>query len=243
MITLNDGNIHLVASDDGVNIVGGVDGSGIGGRPGQNTFASSGDNHLDIHGGYHVIDASGDGLDVNGTINMTGGVVIVHGPTGNMNGALDYDRGFTLTGGFLVAAGSVGMAQTPDTSSTQCSVMLNPSSAVPAGAIIRVESEAGEDIVTFAPIKAYQSVVISSPELTMGSTYAVYFGGQSTGDVTDGLYSGGTYSDGLAGSHLHNLRCVDRTWLGRRHGAAVAEGGNLIRPDISRILWKFLALQ
>jgi hypothetical protein len=34
------------------------------------------------------VDALGDGLDVNGAISMSGGRVIVIGPTGNMNGAL-----------------------------------------------------------------------------------------------------------------------------------------------------------
>ena len=40
---------------------------------------------------------------------QTGGTVIVHGPTEYMNGALDYDGGFKLTGGLLVAAGSAGI--------------------------------------------------------------------------------------------------------------------------------------
>jgi hypothetical protein len=196
VITINDGNIHLVASDDGINVVGGVDGSSIGGRPGQNNFNSSGNNYLYIHGGYIAIDATGDGLDINGPIDMTGGVVIVNGPTRNDNGALDYFGAFEITGGFLVAVGSSGMAQAPGTSSIQYSVMLNFSSAQPGGTMVHIETEDGEEILTFVPTKAYQSVVLSSPELENGSTYVVYSGGSSTGTVTDGLYSGGTYTAG-----------------------------------------------
>jgi hypothetical protein len=44
------------------------------------------------------------------------------------------------------------------------------------------------------PTKSYQSFVLSSPELEIGSTYVVYVGGQSTGASTDGVYSGGAYS-------------------------------------------------
>jgi hypothetical protein len=68
--------------------------------------------------------------------------------------------------------------------------------ALAAGTLFHIEDESGEDILTFAPAKAYQSVVLSSPELENGSVYIVYTGGSSIGTVTDGLYSGGTYTPG-----------------------------------------------
>ena len=61
-------------------------------------------NRLIINGGYIAVNADGDGFDINGSIIMTDGTVIVHGPTANMNGAVDYDRTFNMSGGFLVAA-------------------------------------------------------------------------------------------------------------------------------------------
>jgi hypothetical protein len=195
-ITIDDGTMRIVASDDGINAVGGNDGSAMGGRPGQNPFDFSGDHHLYVNGGYLVIDVTGDGLDINGPIDMTGGVVIVNGPTGNNNGALDYAGAFNITGGFLVAVGSSGMAQAPSASSTQYSVMHTFPLPQAAGAMVHVEAEGGEEILTFVPTKAYQSVVLSSPELENGSTYFVYSGGSSTGTVADGLYSGGTYTPG-----------------------------------------------
>jgi hypothetical protein len=127
---------------------------------------------------------------------MTGGDVIINGPTADFNGALDYYGTFKITGGFLVAVGSSGMAQAPSTSSTQYSVMMTFPSAQSAGTMVHFESEDGKDILTFVPEKAYESVVLCSPELKYGSTYVVYSGGRSTGTVTDGLYSGGTYSGG-----------------------------------------------
>ena len=195
-ITINDGNIHLVASDDGINAAGGNDGSSIDGRRGQNAFDFSGDKYLYVNGGYVVIDATGDGLDINGSVKMTGGVVIANGPTSNNNGPLDYLGAFEVTGGFLVAVGSSGMAQAPSTSSTQYSVALAFPSALPAGTMVHIEAENGQDILTFVPTKEYQSVVLCSPELENGSTYIVYTGGSSTGTITDGLYSGGTYTAG-----------------------------------------------
>lgn len=63
----------------------------------------------------------------------TGGTILVCGPTGNGNGALDYDGSCEITGGILVAAGSSGMAEAPGSSSSQCSLMVTYSSTQPAG--------------------------------------------------------------------------------------------------------------
>lgn len=143
VITINGGDIAIVSNDDGLNVAGGVDGSGMnmgpgfgggpGGRPnrggaapggatGQDAFTYTGSYYLYINGGTVYIEAAGDGIDVNGAIEMTGGVVVVNGPTEQMNGALDYDALFTITGGFFVAAGSAGMAQAPGAASTQPSL-------------------------------------------------------------------------------------------------------------------------
>ena len=196
VLTINDGTIHIIASDDGINAAGGNDGSAMGGRPGQGSFELSGDYHLYVNGGYIAVDATGDGLDINGPIGMTGGVVIVNGPIANNNGALDYTGAFNITGGFLVAVGSSGMAEAPSTSSTQYSVMYNFASAQAAGTMVHIEAKGGEEILTFVPTKAYQSVVLSSPELENGTTYVVYSGGSSTGSVADGFYSDGAYTAG-----------------------------------------------
>jgi hypothetical protein len=196
VITINDGTIHVVASDDGINAAGGMDGSSINRRPGQNPFESSGNYRLTINGGHIAVDAIGDGLDINGPIDMTGGVVLVNGPIRNDNGALDYSGAFNITGGFLVAVGSAGMAQAPSASSTQYSVMHTFPSAQAAGTMVHVEAQDGQEILTFVPTKAYQSLVFSSPELENGATYLVYTGGSASGTAADGLYSGGAYTAG-----------------------------------------------
>lgn len=194
IITINDGDIHISSSDDGINGAGGNDGSGMQGWGGQD--ASSGNNCLYINGGYIVVDGNGDGIDINGSIVMTGGDVIVNGPTENMNGALDYDASFKITGGFLVAAGSSGMAQIPGATSTQCSVLLNFRSSLQAGTLFNIQNSDGKSILSFVPTKRFQSIAFSSTELIKGSTYNVYYGGSSTGTFKDGLCLDGTYSPG-----------------------------------------------
>lgn len=200
VITINDGIIHIVASDDGLNVAGGNDGSGMnrgpGGRQGGDAVTYTGSYYLYINGGYVVVDAAGDGVDVNGAVEMTDGVVIVNGPTAQMNAALDYDASFKITGGFFLAVGSSGMAQAPDTSSTQYSLLLNLNNTQAAGTLVHIQNSAGEDILTFAPSKNYESISLSSPELAQGEVYTVYLGGETTGTGNDGLYSGGAYTGG-----------------------------------------------
>lgn len=206
VITLNNGNISVIASDDGINVAGGVDGSGAmpgpgrgrggpGAAQGSETFTYTGDYYLYINGGTIVVDAAGDGLDANGAIEMTGGVVVVNGPTESMNGALDYDGTFNISGGYLVAVGSAGMAQAPGAASTQNSVLLNLNGTLPGGTLVNIQNEAGESLLTFAPSKEFQSIAFSSPELATGD-YTLNYGGSADGTSVDGLYTDGTYSAG-----------------------------------------------
>lgn len=197
IITINSGNIHVTSSDDGINVAGGAgtETQIPGTRPGDN-FTGASTYFMYINGGYVYVNANGDGLDANGSIVMTGGTVIVNGPTANNNAPLDYDGTFTISGGYLVAAGSSGMAQAPSTSSTQNSVKVTFSSSQTANKLINIQSAAGVSLLTFAPVKNYSSVVLSTPNLVTGTAYDIYQGGASTGTLLDGLYSGGTYSGG-----------------------------------------------
>lgn len=172
-ITVNGGTLRVIASDDGFNAAGGNDGSAVNGRPGQNPFAQTGNYKLTINGGTIYVEAQGDGLDANGPIEMTAGTVIVNGPTANNNGALDYTGSFNISGGFFVAVGSTGMAQAPSQSSRQYSVIYNFQAAQPAGELVRIETTSGQEVLTFAPSKAFQSVVFSSPELQNGRQYVL----------------------------------------------------------------------
>lgn len=203
VIRVRGGTIHLTASDDGINVSGGQDESGMMGGPGfrgrpgagpgggwagQDTF-TTGDQFLEVSGGYTLINAGGDGIDANGTIEMSKGVLIVNGPTESMNGALDF-QGFKITGGLLVAAGSAGMAQAPGESSTQYSVLLSFGTRIQGGTLLRIVSEAGEEVLSFSPAKEYETLVLSSPDLEE-ATYRVTVGGRSSAVSRDGLYGEG----------------------------------------------------
>lgn len=195
-VIVNDGSISVVSSDDGFNSAGGNDSSSSG-RPGQNSFQTASNATLEFHGGTIYVRASGDGLDSNGTLTITGGVIIVDGPTDSGNGALDYDGSCTIDGGTLIAAGMSGMAQMPSSSSSQASVMITFSSMQSAGTLISI-LDGNDALLSYAPDISFNCIVISTPSMIQGSTYTLASGGTVSGDVTGNAYLNGFVSDASA---------------------------------------------
>ncbi len=192
-ITMNEGDVHVISADDGFNAAGGNDSSAMGGRPGMNGF-SEGTGTLTINGGYVYINALGDGLDANGTFDMTDGYVIVDGPSNSGNGAFDYGASCSMTGGFLVAVGASGMAQMPSQASINC-VMIGLGQTVSEGTLVNISDSNGNTIFTFEGAKSYDNMVLCTSDLKTGETYTVKTGGSVTGTAVDGVYTG-TYTGG-----------------------------------------------
>ena len=193
-IVISGGNISIVASDDGINAAGGNDGSSTSGRPGMGWFSSS-TGSIDISGGYILVDASGDGIDSNGPIDMSGGIVLVSGPTSGMNGAFDHDGEATVTGGVLIATGSAGMASGFSSAENQGAMFLSFSSQK-GGSAIAVVDKSGKVILSFTPNKAYQTAVITSPDIQVGESYDIVLGTAVTDTDENGFTQSGTLSGG-----------------------------------------------
>ncbi len=195
-IDLTGGEISVTASDDGLNAAGGADSSGFGGPGfggGDRFGAASSDVYIRIAGGKLYVNASGDGIDSNGNLIISGGETYVDGPTGNGDGALDYDGTATITGGILVAVGSSGMVQNFGTASTQGSILLNFSTG--SKSAVTLTDAQGNVLVSYTPSKTYNSVVISCPGLVQGGTYTVSACGQSSSVTLSSLI----YGSGMGG--------------------------------------------
>lgn len=112
--------------------------------------------------------------------------------TNSANGAIDYNGSFAISGGTLLAIGSSGMAQAPDTNSSQPVLMVNLTSLQPAGTLLSIMDGAGTLLTATVPDKAYQSVVYSAPQLEVGDTVTISFDGTASGEAIEGLYPDGT---------------------------------------------------
>ncbi len=154
-------------------------------RPNGGGMQGSGDYYLYINGGYIIVDSDGDGLDSNGYIKMNDGVVIVNGAKASSpDSAIDFDISFNITGGSVIASGSSKMTLAPDDNSTQNSLFVKFDSIQNADKLITIESDLGENIITFTPIKTYQSFIFSSPLLLTGDSYTLYLDNNKYSDFT-----------------------------------------------------------
>lgn len=139
------------------------------GKQGQNGgFGNnSKDCSLTINGGTININASGDGLDSNGIIKITGGETIVYGAENDGNCAFDYQTQATITGGSIIAIGMSGMAEGFSDSSTQYSILYNLDTE--GSADDKIELLNGRNsIINTTAIKKYNSILISSPNISKG---------------------------------------------------------------------------
>lgn len=134
---------------------------------------------LTINGGTITINAGGDGIDSNGYFYMNGGTVYVEGPESNGNSALDYGISATITGGYFLSTGYSGMAQSFSSDSTQCSYMLTLSSNTSGTTTVTLTDADGNVLLSHETSKSYNSVIVSCPELEVGSTYTLTAGDTS----------------------------------------------------------------
>ena len=169
-VTINGGNIKINANDDGINGSGGNDSSSSTGRPGSNNFNSSSNAFISIRGGSVYVKSKGDGLDVNGSLEISGGLVIVEGPTKRGNGPLDYDSTGKITGGTILSIGTNDMAMN-FTSATQGSALININGSV--GSQIEVEDSQGKTLFTFVSTISFSSLLFSCEDFSLNNTYKI----------------------------------------------------------------------
>ena len=166
--------------------------------------------NLSICGGTYTLSTADDGMHADGADQVYGGEITIktcyEGIKGqNMeisggtiditasddgNGALDYNGTATITGGTLVAAGMSGMELNFGSVSSLGAVML--SLRVMLSGKITLEDANGNTLVSYTPMREYNSVVISCAELSDGSTYTIHTGENSREVTMEGL----VYTDG-----------------------------------------------
>lgn len=174
-ITINGGNFTFTTYDDCINA------------------ASS----LTINGGNLRCVATGnDAIDSNGTMSITGGLVLANGSRDPEEG-IDVDQAskLSITGGTVINQKGNMLNLT----TTQCKVpTIKYSSSISAGTLITITNSSGAHIMSFkAPQAMSQGCYITLPEFKSGSSYKLYTGGSvSGGTVFNEVTKGGSFSGG-----------------------------------------------
>ena len=149
-ILIEDGDITVTSTDDGINACGTETADGS--LPG-----------VTINGGtVTLLNPSGrdaDGIDSNGNIDINGGIC-------------------RINGGTVVACGGSTMLETMSETSAQPS-LLYAGATQAAGTEIALQAADGKTLLTFAAPNSFSAVLVSCPEMQLGSTYTLTLGATS----------------------------------------------------------------
>lgn len=186
-VEIGGGTIYITASDDGINAA---------------SDDESVNEHIIISGGTITVDASGDGLDSNGTIYVSGGTLIVYGPTTGADTGLDADGGILIDGGNIFVASSKEMLEIP-ASNSKSNVLVYGVNTVPAGSEIILTNADGGEMVRITLKKQAQAIILSTPELATNGTYSLYADENllASFSVTETITAIGVRSNGRQGGN------------------------------------------
>ncbi len=180
-ITIAGGTIDISPTDDGLNANG-----------------YSGNSAINIVGGdITITDGNGqdaDGIDSNKDIFISGGRLLISVADSGGSCAIDYgsENGGVceISGGTVVACGSSGMAEGFDSTSTQGFIMYNVTAS--AGTDVAVRGEDGSELVSWTVPFGFSSVIVSTPEMSVGDTCVLVVGESEIETVIDNSGNSGT---------------------------------------------------
>lgn len=159
-ITINDGEIYIESTDDGLN-AGGTDGGVI-----------------TINGGNIYINANGDGIDSNKDLIINGGTMYVMGSVKKGDSGIDTDGLFEINGGNIIILG-YDMLENPKNSSKQKYMSFTLNLKIIKDSKISLKNSKGKEVFTFSADKDFRTLIVSNSNFKKG-TYYLYINGEKT---------------------------------------------------------------
>ena len=191
-INVTGGTVMSYAGDDAIN-------AGISSENNRgNAYAGKGE--IAISGGtVYAYSTDNDAIDANGTISISGGVVLASGNTAP-EGGIDCDQSeFAITGGYVIGLG--GDTSTPTESSCTQSSLIT-SATMSKGDYLTLQV-GGTTVLKAEMPRAYSNgtMLISAPQMKKGTSYAIYKGSSSlaSGTLSSSAYVNGSSSGGMGG--------------------------------------------
>lgn len=177
-LTVSGGKTTVTSSDDAINATVPSDGSstssgGMGGGMNQAVDA-----WIAISGGELTLNTEGDGIDSNGTAEISGGTVIINGPSTGGNGATDATGGLTITGGTLIQGDSGDMFEGMEGAYAQFSVKVS------SGDTVAVTDSSGKTVAEYTSTKNISAVVVAGGSISEGASYTISVNGSEAGTAT-----------------------------------------------------------
>ena len=196
-VTITGGNISVYAMDDGINARDSDAVTDFRGRPVMRGPLNP-DIYVRITGGNIFVHALRDGIDSNNNIFLEGGTLCVSGPSRGMEGAIDCDGTFLVTGGKLITAGSV---LNVSRQSTQSIISVSYTRQLPSGSLIEIKNAANNVLLSYTAQNAFSMSAFTSPDFIRGETYSLFINGEKTNDITlNALITSASGNSALAGA-------------------------------------------
>lgn len=206
-LTVTGGEVYSYAYDDAINAASAINISG---------------------GKVYAYASNNDGIDSNGSLVISGGLVIGVGASAPESGIdCDNSNSFRIDGGTVIGMGGT-LQSNPSSSSTQRSVVYNGVSAT-KGAKICMLDASGTSVLTFAFPRTMSGAAFffSTPDIASGASYTVSSGGTLGGytDSWNGWYAGGTWSGGSQVGTFTSSSVVTTVGNGNTPGGGGIPGG------------------
>lgn len=190
-VTIAGGDIHIVATDDGIN----ANGSG-------SVLRITGGDITIINGGGR----DADGLDSNGDIFISGGQLLISVPDDGSSSAIDFgsESGGVcrIDGGTVLACGSRAMAEAISSDSAQGFLMYSASAE--AGTAVTLRDSAGNELLREEVPLGFSLVIASAPGLQVGDSCTIAVGDAEETVTIDNssaasAFGGGQIPGGMSG--------------------------------------------
>ncbi len=199
-LVISGGNINVNSADDALNT------------------SIKYDSYINISGGnIYLRTTEGDAVDSNGSINVSGGVIVGISILGTEHG-FDCDGKLTFTGGLAIgiSGSEKEFASTGADTTTQNTFVIGNGYIGEQNTVMAVKNSSGEPVFAARlPETPYSLAVITAPALAGSDTYSVYTGvNVSGGTEFNGLYtempqvSGGSLKGSVIvtdDAHVYNL--------------------------------------
>ncbi len=148
---------------------------------------------INVSGGHVTVNAEGDGIDSNGVTTLSGGTLIVNGPSQDGNAALDTNGDLLLNGATVLSGSTADMFEAPSTNSTSGYLKLTNSSGFEQGSTVQVADSSGKVVANYKVTKSnVQLVLVSSSSIVKGQSYTAYTTTSAVDSNATSLASGAT---------------------------------------------------
>ena len=184
-IEIHGGTLSIRAVNDGVN-ANGPEGWGWGGNTSvtdsvsgySTTYFWQSEGWMDIIVTGNTSNM-GDGMDSNGALYVTGGHLTVSTPGTYMENGIDGGSVFYISGGEVMAGGASSMQPTPYSATEQCVAVIYTSGTT-GGTLVTLSDSEGNELWSYTITNYFNCLIVSHPSMTLGNTYTVTYGTQST---------------------------------------------------------------